>query len=58
MTSAPSTVASGARWADLERLRDSSPMYDAVIDEVKGRRIRITITGWPTSPPAITSAST
>ncbi len=28
-------------WADLERLRSSSPMYDAVIDEVDGRRIRI-----------------
>jgi len=41
VTPAPSTAASGARWADLERLRASSPMYDAVIDEVKGRRIRI-----------------
>jgi 7-keto-8-aminopelargonate synthetase-like enzyme len=30
-----------AKWADLARLRASSPMYDAVIDEVKGRRIRI-----------------
>ncbi|MDQ1537914.1 MAG: 8-amino-7-oxononanoate synthase [Actinomycetota bacterium] len=30
-----------ARWADLQRLRTTSPMYDAVIDEVKGRRIRI-----------------
>jgi len=30
-----------ARWSDLERLRTSSPMYDAVIDEVRGRRIRI-----------------
>jgi len=30
-----------ARWADLQRLQTSSPMYDAVIDEVKGRRIRI-----------------
>ena len=29
------------RWADLQRLQTSSPMYDAVIDEVKGRRIRI-----------------
>lgn len=28
-------------WAELERLRAASPMYDAVIDEVKGRRIRI-----------------
>jgi 7-keto-8-aminopelargonate synthetase-like enzyme len=30
-----------ATWADLDRLRSISPMYDAVIDEVKGRRIRI-----------------
>lgn len=29
------------RWADLERLRVSHPMMDAVIDEVRGRRIRI-----------------
>jgi 8-amino-7-oxononanoate synthase len=29
------------RWGDLERLRTGSPMYDAVIDEVRGRRIRI-----------------
>jgi 8-amino-7-oxononanoate synthase len=29
------------RWADLERLRSSHRMMDAVIDEVKGRRIRI-----------------
>jgi 8-amino-7-oxononanoate synthase len=29
------------RWADLERLRAGSPMYDAVIDEIKGRQIRI-----------------
>ncbi len=28
------------RWEDLERLR-SSPMMDAVIDEVRGRQIRI-----------------
>jgi 8-amino-7-oxononanoate synthase len=30
-----------ARWEDLERLRSSHPMMDAVIDEVAGRRIRI-----------------
>jgi 8-amino-7-oxononanoate synthase len=30
-----------ARWEDLERLRVSSRMYDAVIDEIRGRRIRI-----------------
>ncbi|HSV64365.1 MAG TPA: pyridoxal phosphate-dependent aminotransferase family protein [Mycobacteriales bacterium] len=29
------------RFAELDRLRVSSPLYDAVIDEVKGRRIRI-----------------
>ena len=34
-------VRSDARWADLERLRASHPMMDAVIDEVNGRKIRI-----------------
>ena len=29
------------KWADLQRLRTLSPMYDAVIEEVRGRRIRI-----------------
>jgi 8-amino-7-oxononanoate synthase len=29
------------RWDDLERLRASSPMYDATIDEVNGRQIRV-----------------
>ena len=29
------------RWDDLERLRASHPMMDAVIDEVDGRRIRV-----------------
>jgi 8-amino-7-oxononanoate synthase len=29
------------RWDDLERLRTSSPMYDATIDEIDGRRIRV-----------------
>ena len=29
------------RWADLQRLQTSSPMYDAVIEEIDGRRIRI-----------------
>lgn len=28
------------RWGDLERLRRTSPMSDAVLDEVDGRRIR------------------
>jgi 8-amino-7-oxononanoate synthase len=37
----PIRLADNARWADLERLRAASPMYDAVIDEVKGRQIRI-----------------
>ncbi len=31
----------GMRWGDLERLRASHPMMDAVIDEVRGRRIRV-----------------
>jgi 8-amino-7-oxononanoate synthase len=31
----------GERWADLDRLRRSNPMYDAVIEEIDGRRIRI-----------------
>jgi 8-amino-7-oxononanoate synthase len=30
-----------ARWEDLERLRASHPMMDAVIDEVRGRWIRV-----------------
>ena len=30
-----------SRWDDLERLRASHPMMDAVIDEVRGRRIRV-----------------
>jgi len=30
-----------ARWGDLDRLLTSSGMYDAVIEEVSGRRIRI-----------------
>ncbi|MFI1096971.1 aminotransferase class I/II-fold pyridoxal phosphate-dependent enzyme [Streptomyces sp. NPDC020917] len=29
-----------ARWRDLDRLRESSPMSDAVIEEVRGRHIR------------------
>ncbi|GAA2589227.1 pyridoxal phosphate-dependent aminotransferase family protein [Dactylosporangium fulvum] len=29
------------RWDDLERLRMSSPMYDATIEEINGRRIRV-----------------
>jgi 8-amino-7-oxononanoate synthase len=29
------------RWDDLERLRASHPMMDAVIDEVRGRQIRV-----------------
>jgi 8-amino-7-oxononanoate synthase len=33
--------AANVKWSDLDRLRASSPMYDAVIDQVKGRRIRI-----------------
>jgi 8-amino-7-oxononanoate synthase len=29
------------RWGDLERMRTNSPMLDAVIDEIRGRRIRV-----------------
>ena len=29
------------RWADLERLRSGNPMYDATIEEIDGRRIRV-----------------
>ena len=43
---------------DLDLLRRSSPMSDAVIDEIDGRRIRIGTSGWSTSRPATTSAST
>lgn len=35
------SVRQDARWGELERLRQSNPMYDAVIDEVRGRRIRV-----------------
>jgi 8-amino-7-oxononanoate synthase len=35
------SVVPRARWAELERLRIGTPMYDAVIDEVRGRRIRV-----------------
>lgn len=35
------TPRTDARSADLERLRSTHPMMDAVIDEVRGRRIRI-----------------
>ena len=42
-TAAPSTRQAKAtqRWADLDRLRQNSAMYDAVIDEIDGRMIRI-----------------
>ena len=30
-----------ASWADLEQLRSSNPMYDATIEEIDGRRIRV-----------------
>jgi 7-keto-8-aminopelargonate synthetase-like enzyme len=30
-----------SRWADLERLRASHPMMDAIIEEIDGRRIRV-----------------
>src|SRR5919107_4215621 len=34
-------VRKDSRWDDLERLRTSNPMYDATIDEIDGRRIRV-----------------
>jgi 8-amino-7-oxononanoate synthase len=34
-------VRSDGRWEELERLRSSHRMMDAVVDEVRGRRIRI-----------------
>ena len=37
----PERAREDERWADLERLRASHPMMDAVIDEVRGRKIRI-----------------
>ncbi|MEU5666139.1 aminotransferase class I/II-fold pyridoxal phosphate-dependent enzyme [Streptomyces longwoodensis] len=37
---APRRAPAGDRWADLERLRRTSPMSDAVLDEVRGRHIR------------------
>jgi 8-amino-7-oxononanoate synthase len=36
-----SYVRRDGRWDDLERLRTTSPMYDAVIEEIDGRRIRV-----------------
>src|SRR3984957_5800916 len=40
-TSVSDQAREDARWGDLERLRSSHPMMDAVIEEVRGRRIRI-----------------
>jgi len=37
----PELPRADTRWDDLERLRSSHPMVDAVIDAVNGRRIRI-----------------
>ncbi|GAA3347200.1 pyridoxal phosphate-dependent aminotransferase family protein [Amorphoplanes nipponensis] len=34
-------VLANAKWADLERLRSGNPMYDATIEEINGRRIRV-----------------
>jgi 8-amino-7-oxononanoate synthase len=34
-------VRTDSRWADLERLRRGNPMYDATIEEIDGRRIRV-----------------
>jgi 8-amino-7-oxononanoate synthase len=40
-SNAGSYIRRDGRWNDLERLRESSEMYDAVIDEIDGRRIRV-----------------
>jgi diguanylate cyclase (GGDEF)-like protein len=37
---AAAPVRPAARWAELEHLRRTSPMSDAVLDEVRGRHIR------------------
>src|SRR4051794_24995901 len=37
----PTARPSGAHFDDLDRLRRTSLMYDAVIEEIDGRRIRI-----------------
>ncbi|HXW80995.1 MAG TPA: pyridoxal phosphate-dependent aminotransferase family protein [Acidimicrobiales bacterium] len=37
----PEQARADSRWGDLERLRSSHPMMDAVVDEVDGRRIRV-----------------
>jgi 8-amino-7-oxononanoate synthase len=34
-------VLANTKWADLERLRSGNPMYDATIEEIDGRRIRV-----------------
>lgn len=41
LDSSPDGSGAKEQWEDLERLRRDSPLYDAVIDEVSGRRIRI-----------------
>jgi 8-amino-7-oxononanoate synthase len=43
MSAVPSSgfLPTSGAWSDLARLRATSPMYDAVIEEIKGRRIRI-----------------
>jgi 8-amino-7-oxononanoate synthase len=40
-TPSPRVAKAAQRWADLDRLRRNSAMYDAVIDEIDGRQIRI-----------------
>ena len=40
-TSKSDYVRRDGRWDDLERLRSASPMYDATISEIDGRRIRV-----------------
>jgi diguanylate cyclase (GGDEF)-like protein/PAS domain S-box-containing protein len=40
ITTDPPEVRRDPRWADLDHLRRTSPMSDAVLDEVRGRHIR------------------
>jgi 8-amino-7-oxononanoate synthase len=41
ITSASDHIRRGGRWDELARIVPDNPMYDAVIDEIDGRRIRI-----------------
>jgi len=41
MSRSPQNLRIDGRWEDLERLRSSHRMMDAVIEEIRGRRIRV-----------------